>query len=421
MPEVKIYLTSKGCYIVRTETNHIAAYLGWNDYKIVENINEADAIVITTCAVTESAAQTTYDAILNCIRSRKNSAPIYVVGCYSRIEIERMKELAHYENIFALPEIIDIENVFLGSSSWDSVVYNDYHSHPFYHEKVKEYGRSRTAIKVIKSFFSVVDTIFNKETLFYFNFRRHLYNPEIQKNLWPVIISKGCVHSCSYCAVRIGRGKHTSKSPSSIINEIKIGIDKGYKRCLLIGDELGTYGIDLKDGTSLSSLLITLIIDEFPVSLGFWYLDCFHLTEVASQIEELCEKDKIFFLGITLQSGSERILSLMNRNYSLEKSIESIRKFRKYTKVIIATQIMVGFPTETEEDFRKSLDLINKGFFDLVEVYEYSPRPLTKAAKMNDDVPPETKAKRADKLRKVASKHKKKLFIDKVINEFRAQ
>jgi len=126
--------------------------------------------------------------------------------------------------------------------------------------------------------------------------------------------------------------------------------------------------VDFKDGTSLSTLLGELSSDEFPVSIGLWYLDCFHLRAAVPKLQELCEKNKVFFLGITVQSGSPNILRLMNRRYSLEDSMEAIRNFRKYPDVIIATQIMVGFPNETDEDFQQSLSVVEKGYFDLVEV-----------------------------------------------------
>jgi len=139
--------------------------------------------------------------------------------------------------------------------------------------------------------------------------------------------------------------------------------------------------------------------------------------EAFPALEELCRKGKVFFLGITVQSGSPRILQLMNRKYSLEDSMAAIRTFRKFPDVIIATQIMVGFPGETDNDFRQSVNVVDKGYFDLVEVFEYSPRPYTRAAKMVDDVPPATKAERAAQLRKLAVKKGRKLFINHLMRE----
>ncbi len=415
----KVYVTSKACYIVQTETNHIAAYLKTNGYELVDSHKEADAIIITTCAVTGMTSEANYQAILECIRNRKDGVPVYVVGCYTRIEPQRLKELESHGNVFPVEEIRDVEREFLGSNSWDSIVYNNFFAHPFATQKMQELD-SRVPLKhkLVQPVFSAIDAITRKETMFYYKFNvDHLYSPEIQRRIWPVVASKGCTHACAYCAVRIGRGKYRSKPMDSVLNEIRTGVANGYKRILLIGDELGPYGVDFEDGTSLATLLGALTSDEFPVSVGLWYIDCFHLMEAFPVLEELCRQGKVFFLGITVQSGSPRILQLMNRRYSLEDSMAAIKTFRKYPDVVIATQIMVGFPGETDEDFRQSVSVVDTGYFDLVEVFEYSPRPFTRAAKMVDDVPAHTKSERAAALRKLAVKKGRKLFINHLMRE----
>lgn len=409
----KVCVTSKGCFIVQTETNHIAAYLKSNGYQLVDTYREAEAIIITTCAVTSITSEATYQAIIEGVENRNNDVPIYVVGCYTRIETERFKELEKFGHVYAIPEIRDVDREFLGSNSWDSIVYNNFFSHPYSERKMKELN-SRIPLKhrLMRQVFFAIDAITKKDTVFYYNFKiDHLYSHEIQRRIWPVISSKGCTHACTYCAVRIGRGKYSSKPMDSVLDEIKTGINKGYKRVLLIGDELGPYGVDLKNRTSLVKLLDALCSDDFPVQVGLWYIDCFHLKAATPKLEELCRKDKVFFLGITVQHGSPRILELMNRRYSLEDSMEAIGKFRQNPNVIIATQIMVGFPNETDEDFEKSMSVVEKGYFDLVEVFEYSPRPGTKAAEMTDNVPADVKNERATMLRKLAAKKGKKLFF----------
>ncbi len=415
----KVYVTSKGCYIVQTETNHIAAYLENNGYSLVDAPGDADAIIVTTCAVTGTTAEANYQTIMDCIGSRRDGVPVYIVGCYTRIETQRLEEMTAFENVFPVPEIRDVEREFLGTNAWDSIVYNNFFSHPYAAQKMQELEeRVPFKHKLVQPVFSAIDALTRKETMFYYKFNvDHLYSPHIQRRLWPVVASKGCTHACAYCAVRIGRGKYRSKPMDSVLNEIRAGVANGYHRVLLIGDELGPYGVDLENGTSLATLLENLAADEFPVSIGLWYIDCFHLMEAFPAIEELCRKGKVFFLGITVQSGSPRILQLMNRKYSLEDSMAAIRTFRKYPDVIIATQIMVGFPGETDDDFRQSMSVVDTGYFDLVEVFEYSPRPFTRAAKMVDDVPPATKAARAATLRKLAVKKGRKLFINHLMRE----
>jgi tRNA A37 methylthiotransferase MiaB len=417
----KVYVISKACYIVQTETNHIAAYLQSNGHELVGTPNEADAIIVTTCAVTSMNAEANYQAVLECIKNRRDGVPVYVVGCYTRIELQRLKELEGYGNVIPIPEIRDIEREFPGPTAWDTIIYNNFFAHPFCRQQRKELSaRVPLKHKVARQVFSAIDTVTRSDMRFHYNFRvDHLYSQEIQRRIWPVVASKGCTHACSYCAVRIGRGKYTSKPLDLVLREIKNGIAKGYKRILLIGDELGPYGVDFKDGTSLATLLKALASDEYPISIGLWYVDCFHLRAAVPALEELCRKNKVFFLGITVQSGSPRVLQLMNRRYSLEDSMEAIKGFRKYPDVIIATQIMVGFPSETDEDFQQSKNIVDTGCFDLVEVFEYSPRPGTKAAEMIDDVSAQTKSERAAMLRKLACQRGRKLFIRHLLRELR--
>lgn len=420
MNKSKVYLTSTGCFTVQTETNHIAAYLKSNGYELVDTVEKAEAIIVTTCGVTDESAKGTQKEILDCIRKRGDNVPIYVAGCFVRIEKTRMKELTEYGAIFPVPDINGIENEFIGSNPWTSITYNNFFSHPFSTQYLQQVNaEAPIKLKIIKKSIGLIDRLFKKQLLFDFLFTvGHLYNPEVQRDIWPVIASRGCTHACTYCAVRIGRGKYTSKPQSSVMHEIRMGIEQGYKRILLIGDELGPYGSDLKDGTSLSTLLDSLTSEEFAISIGLWYIDAFLLMEALPALERLAEKNKLFFLGITIQHGSNRILELMNRHYSLADTMDAIQNFKKFPNIIIATQFMVGFPTETEEDFSETLALVNKGFFDKVEVFEYSPRPRTLAAKMTDDVPPQVKKERGNRLRKLAFKKSQSLFLKHAISQF---
>lgn len=417
-----IFLTSTACYIVQTETNLIAAYLSQNGYQLADSIEAAEAVVITTCAVTQHSADATYGRVLDCVNKRRNgNVPVYVVGCYTRIEQNKMRELSNGNNVFAIPEVRDIEKEFPGKNPFTCVLYNNFFSHPFARQRLaNHYNNVSLKFKVRKNSLALFDTLFRAETQFHYLFRNgHLYQPEIQRAIWPVLAAKGCTYKCTYCAVRKGRGKYTSKPSHLILDEIQTGVNRRYKKVLLIGDELGTYGIDLKDGSSLSSLLETFLSDDYPMEVGLWYLDAFRLKEVVPVLLNLAEKNKIFFLGITLQNGSKRILDLMNRRYSIQDTMDFILRIRKYPSIIIATQFMVGFPTETEQDFSETLALVETGCFDNVEVYCYSPRPGTRAAKMTDDVPPEVKEERAERLRELAAKASRRLFLKYVLNELK--
>lgn len=409
----KVFLTSSACYIVQTETNHIAAYLEQNDYQLVDTPGEADALIITTCAVTGSASDVTSECIRDLIAQRKDGAPVYIVGCFTRIEIQKMEALLQISDVISVAELPDLESAFPGEKSLQFIVYNDFFSHPFAEHRLMDYSQETSLkAKMINGAFGVVDAAFKTDTQFRYLFRNgHLYSPHIQRATWPVVVSKGCLYNCAYCAVRVGRGKHVSKPVKVVMNEIETGIQRGYEKILLVADELGTYGKDLRDGTNFPALLEMLLSDKYPVKLGLWYLDAFRLKQTMPVLEKLAEANKIFFLGITVQHGSERILKLMNRRYSIDDTVDAVAKLRKYPSIIMATQIMVGYPTETAEDFEKSLSIVDKGYFDKVEVYPFSPRPGTKAAELDDDVPMEIKVARANRLRLVANKRGRNLLV----------
>lgn len=416
----KIYLKSVACFIVQTETNQIAACLESNGCQLVDTIEDADAIILTTCAVTDHSAAFTYDAILDCIKKRRNEAPLYVVGCYSRIEVQLTNELMEkYENIIPVPESSELEDIFTSNKAWDTVSYNDYFSYPYCTQKVETSKHIKNVkAKLATKAFSLIDSIFKKDLLFYYLFRQdHLYSIYVQMKVWPILIAKGCTHACTYCAVRIGRGKYRSKPISSVVDEIKAGANKGYKRVMLIGDELGPYGFDFKDGTTLATLLETINSEDIPVQLGLWYIDCFKLKEVVPALEKLAEKGRLYLLGIPFQSGSKRILKMMNRRYSLDESMDIVANLRKYPGLMIVTQFMVGFPTETEEDFQDSVAVMERGYFDSVEAFCYSPRPGTPAAKMENDVPESVKQERRQILLDIASRKARRLLLKHMVHE----
>lgn len=424
MHPTKVFLESVGCYIVQTETNHIAAYLRTNGYDIVDDTSEADALILTTCAVTEKSANSTHNKLRELLEKRADNTPLYVVGCFTRIETARINDLKEkHENIHVVSECNEVEKIFQGNNSWDFINYNDFFSYPYFDLKLQIARRMETGkLKFAKKVFSGVDSILKTDLVFYCRFRQtHLYSTEVQTKMWPVIASRGCTHNCTFCAVRIGRGKYRSKPVPAVLNEMRKGAEKGYRKVLIIGDELGPYGVDFKDGTSIRTLLDAIIAENLPLSIGLWYIDCFHLSEAMPSLIHLAETDRLFFLGIPIQSGSARILKLMNRRYSLDDSVEAISRLRKYPGLLIASQIMVGFPTETEEDFQASLSIAKKGLFDIVEVYKFSPRPGTAAEKMENDVLEDVKTCRADKLQRTAWRQGKKLMFRHVFHELTTQ
>ncbi|MFX0136540.1 MAG: radical SAM protein, partial [Candidatus Hodarchaeota archaeon] len=217
------------------------------------------------------------------------------------------------------------------------------------------------------------------------------------ENNYYIKISTGCLSNCSYCAVRRSRGHLLSKSIEDIINEFNIGLGKNYHYFSLLGTDLGAYGKDL--GYTLNDLLKKLIKIEGNYNIGLRNVNLGHLKNMLDEFLFILKSKKIYYIEIPIESGSNRILKLMNRNYTVEEFKKCIKEIRKaYPNIIIRSQMMVGFPTESEKDFVQTMNLLDDVTLDYVEVYQYSSRPGTYSAMMDFQISEKIKKQRFYKL-----------------------
>ena len=215
-----------------------------------------------------------------------------------------------------------------------------------------------------------------------------LTKPKISKLSLPkseyrsIQISQGCNFNCSFCLTKVAKPLLISEKPSSIIKEIKSYIKKGAKRINLTATDLGCYGLDIK--TNLPSLLKQLINikGQFKIRLGM--MNLFYTKLYLKDLLEIYKSPKIIkFLHMPVQSGSNKILKNMNRNYSIKDFKDIINKFRKeIPNITISTDIIVGYPTETEKDFQQTLKLIKQTKPEVLNISKFSSMPNTKASKL---------------------------------------
>jgi MiaB/RimO family radical SAM methylthiotransferase len=214
----------------------------------------------------------------------------------------------------------------------------------------------------------------------YLNSRFNLVRSK-DPSVFYIKVSSGCMNNCAYCAVRIARGRTCSKSLERVVSEFKLGLRKGYRKFSLMGTDLGSYGVDL--GCNLMDLLWALTRLEGDFSI---FLRNFHpgyVKKMQRDFIEVLKTGKIKYVEIAAESGCNRVLKLMNRNYTIEEYKSLVAALRgAYPPLIIRTQVIAGFPTETEEEFEQTLKLLDDVAFDYVEVYEFSARPGTAAAEM---------------------------------------
>lgn len=228
-----------------------------------------------------------------------------------------------------------------------------------------------------------------------------------------VKIQDGCCNFCSYCIIPYVRGPIRSKKFNKVLEEVNSLISNDYKEIVLTGIHTGSYGKDL--GTNFSTLLEELLKIE---NLKRLRISSIEITELDDKFLELLKNDKLCnHLHIPLQSGSDKILKLMNRKYDKKQFLEMINKIRSIRPSIsITTDAIVGFPQETEEDFEEYINFVKQVNFSKLHVFPYSKRNGTKAAEMDGQIDPKVKKERAKKLIELSKKLEKE-YAYKFIGE----
>jgi len=196
-----------------------------------------------------------------------------------------------------------------------------------------------------------------------------------------VPVSTGCVGRCSYCSVKLARGNLVSYKPESLLDEIRESVKNGAKEIWLTSQDNGCYGFDI--GTNLVELLraVVEIPGEFRVRVGM--MNPSHIGGFLDDLIKVYKSEKIFkFLHIPVQSGSDRTLKDMNRGYTMKDFLGIVSKFREAMELTISTDIIVGFPTESEKDFKKTIELLKRAQPDFLNLSKYWPRKKTKASEM---------------------------------------
>ncbi len=360
----KYFITTYGCQMNLHESEKIAGMLESEGYEKAESQSEADIIVFNTCCIRENAedrAEGNIGALKKLKKTNKNLI-IAVGGCMTQ-------QNGYAEKLYKEFPFIDI---IFGTHNLDG----------FRSLLSKRIDRNK----------SVID-VWDKEG----DIRED--TPKCRSsypNAW-INIVYGCNNFCTYCIVPYVRGRERSRKTEDIVNECKKVISEGYKEITLLGQNVNSYGHDL--GTSdFSSLLkeINKIEGKFRLRFMTNHPKDFNeeLIKTMSECEKICKS-----VHLPVQSGSNRILKLMNRHYSREDYFDKVSLLRKYIPdIAITTDIMVGFPGETEEDFLDTMDLVKRIKFAGAFTFIYSKRSGTPAAKMEPQVDPEISKERIMKL-----------------------
>lgn len=347
-----------GCKVNTYESEYIINIMENNGYTLVDFKSNADIYIINTCSVTNEADRKDRQFIHNIRKNHQNSILI-VMGCYSQLNSDKIDA--------------------------DIVLGNKYKSE--IPELLKEYLKDKK--KIIK-----VEDIRNT------SFEDMYINRFITHTRAFVKVQDGCNAFCAYCAIPYARGGIRSKELSKVISEVTDLVNNGYKEIVLTGIHTGRYGLGTND--NLEKLLRELV--KIP-NIFRIRLSSIEINEITNGIIDLIKNNDIMarHLHIPLQSGSDKILKLMNRKYDKKYFINRIDYIRKEIPGIsITTDLIVGFPGESEIEFNETLDTLEKIKFSKIHTFPYSKRDGTVAASMSNQIDNTTKKERVNKVLKLS-------------------
>jgi MiaB-like tRNA modifying enzyme len=335
----KIYSEVYGCSSNKADCEIALGLLEKAGFEVVDDAARSDVVAIFTCTVKSP----TVNRMVHRIRElTKLGKPLVVAGCMPKTEkkvIEKINSNASMVGPNSIEKIVDIVRM----------------------------------------------TIEGKKAVFTEDLRKpKLCLPRVRMN--PVIgivpISAGCRNDCSYCSVKFARGGLFSYPVQEIAEEVRRALRDGCREFYITSQDCASYGFD--SHARLHGLLdeVCRVEGRFFVRVGM--MNPMHVRQIMDELIEAYGNEKVFkFLHLPVQSGSDRILSLMKRGYEVKDFIEIVEKFRKrFSSITLATDVIVGFPSETEEDFKKTVELVENVKPDITNISKFGPRSGTEAAKM---------------------------------------
>ncbi len=364
----KLHLITYGCQMNEYDSERVAGLLKGEQYELTDAAEDADLILLNTCSIREKAEEKVFSQ-LGSLRHLKRARPgliIGVMGCMAQLQQGRIQERApHVDLVFGSPAIARVAELV---------------------ERVRA-GR--------RPLLEIGEGPLVKITA----------KPERARRLRAfVTVMEGCEKHCTFCVVPTTRGRERSHPPEIIVEEIRGLAAAGCKEVTLLGQTVNAYGRDLTPATDLAELLERVDDIDGIERIRFTTSNPYNLTgrliRAIRDVPKVCE-----YLHLPLQSGSDRVLERMNRGYSSARYLELIAEVKETVPdIALSTDLIVGFPGETEEDFEATVDLVEGVGYDNVFAFRYSRRPGTPAAQLPDQVPDAVKGARNTRILEVAAR-----------------
>ena len=364
----KVAFITLGCKVNQYETNGMTQEFVQNGYEVVEHNEKADIYIVNTCTVTNMSDRKSRQ-MLRRVKELNPEATIVACGCYVQVAKEELEEIKEI-------------NLILGNNEKKDII-----------KHIEEYER------IQEKQIQIEDVMSQKE---FVDFGEVTYT---EKTRAVIKVQDGCDRFCSYCIIPYARGRVRSRNPESVINEIKDIAKKGIKEVVITGIHVASYGKDFKEKYRLIDLLEEINQIEGIERIRLGSIEPLLINE--NFMERLTKLEKIcHHFHLSLQSGCDETLKRMNRRYTTEQFKEIVDILRKhYEDVILTTDIIVGFPGETEEEFNKTYKFLKDIKFYKMHVFKYSPRKGTKASQMKEQIDGNKKEERSQRLIELSNKN----------------
>ena len=363
----KLHLITYGCQMNEYDSERVAGLLRDHRYELTEHEHEADLILVNTCAIREKAEDKVFSKLgeLGRLKARRPDVMVGVMGCMAQLHKSEIQRRApQVDLVFGSPAIARVADL-VAQVKRDRRPVMDTGEGPLVKITAKPASASR-----LKAYVTVME---------------------------------GCEKHCTFCVVPTTRGRERSHSLAGIVAEVRGLVAEGCREVTLLGQTVNAYGRDLTPPTDLAALMQAVNDVAGLARIRFTTSNPYNLTPrliaAVRDVPKVCE-----WFHLPLQSGSDRVLARMNRGYTHGEYLTLIDALREAVPDIsLSTDLIVGFPGETERDFAATLDMVERVGYDNVFVFRYSPRPGTPAAVMPDQLPAATKAERNARLLEVTT------------------
>ncbi|MBQ3192765.1 MAG: tRNA (N6-isopentenyl adenosine(37)-C2)-methylthiotransferase MiaB [Oscillospiraceae bacterium] len=359
------YVETYGCQQNEADSEKLRGYLAQSGYRIVSEAEGADVVIMNTCAIREHAEQRVFGNLgaLTHTKRRHPRQKIFLCGCMAgetKVSDRIKKSYPHVDGVFSTHHLWQFPEIL-----WNVL------------------NRKKRQFYIADEPGSIAEGI-----------------PQVRDSrlkAW-VSIMYGCNNFCTYCIVPYVRGRERSRMPEDILAECRAVIEAGAKEITLLGQNVNSYGKDLSCGMDFADLLDA--IAQIPGDFLIRFMTSHPRDASTKLFDTMAKHDKIAKqLHLPFQSGSTRVLKAMNRHYDRETYLEKVLYAKKVMpNLVLTSDVIVGFPGETEEEFEDTISLIRQVHYDSLFTFIFSPRPGTPAASMEDPTPKEEKNRRFDRL-----------------------